>query len=415
MTKPACSKILLAAVAVVMLVYMPKPVSAQRDGGSHRGGGSPGGSSKGSGSVHGGGGSRGGGGFRGGGDFHGGSFFGGSFRGGGHSNFSGGGHSYGGSRGGTAVWSSHLGGGLVSSGQTRGGSYSRPGGFFSRPSDNFARNSTFGSGSFGGSAVPRNSARLGAPQWAARSFRTTAEGWHSFGDSAGQSMPASARTSGNAMRGGWHSFGNLSRGGGAEMIRGYGNHVREGGQWHAFGNSRNPSFSMNTSGFSNFRASRAMESNARAPRLGFNSNRFSTNVAGSSRFPSFSSGRSMSNFRSSRFGNTGFGGFDFGNSGFGHSGFSSSFIGSDISLIPNLLFGGLFRVGTAVFGGPGLLGANVLALAASSIVSGIVSNGFGGGDAGFAPSGFGPGLGFDVVPVEAPCGAGVSFGRPGWQ
>jgi hypothetical protein len=128
----------------------------------------------------------------------------------------------------------------------------------------------------------------------------------------------------------------------------------------------------------------------------------------------------MSNFGGPRFSNAGFGGFDFGNSGFGHSGFSSSFIESDLSIIPNLLFGGLLRVGPSLLGGPAILGANALAFAASSIVSGLVSNGFGqggyvGGGSGFDASGFGSGFGFDAAPVGPACGAGVSFGRPGWS
>jgi hypothetical protein len=65
------------------------------------------------------------------------------------------------------------------------------------------------------------------------------------------------------------------------------------------------------------------------------------------------------------------------------------------------------------------LGANVLALAASSIVSELVSNGtdqggFAGGNEGFGAGGFGPGLGFEAAPVWPACGPVVSFGRPGW-
>ncbi len=127
----------------------------------------------------------------------------------------------------------------------------------------------------------------------------------------------------------------------------------------------------------------------------------------------------MPNFGSSRFRNAGFGGFDSGNSGFDRSGFSNSFAGSDVSLIPNLLFGGLLHVGTSLFGGPGILGANVLALAASSIVSGLVSNGFSqdgfsGGDTGFGPGEFGSGPGFGAVPLWSTCGGGVNFGGPAW-
>jgi hypothetical protein len=206
----------------------------------------------------------------------------------------------------------------------------------------------------------------------------------------------------------------MSRGGGAEMSRGSGSNGRVGG-WHSFGNSRNASSGTNASGFTPFGASRAESSSTNVTRLGFRSDRFSTNMLGSSRLSplsSFSSG-------GSRFGNAGFGGFDFGNSGFGRSGFSNSFLGSDLLLIPNLLFGGLLRVGPAIFGGPGILGVNALAFAASSIVSGLISNGtgqggFAGGNAGIVPGGFGWGLGFDAAPVGPGCGAGASFQGPGW-
>jgi hypothetical protein len=206
------------------------------------------------------------------------------------------------------------------------------------------------------------------------------------------------------------------------MSRGYRSNARANGQWHAFGNSRNGSFASNGSGWSSFGRSRATASYARELRGEFGSNRFSTNLegrSGFSSFSSFSSGRSMSNFGGSRFSNSGFGSFDFGNSGFGRSGFSSSFFGSDLLLIPNLLFGGLFRAGPSIFGGPAFLGANVLALAASSIVSELVSSGtdqggFAGGNEGFGAGGFGPGLGFEAAPVWPACGPAVGFGSPGW-
>jgi hypothetical protein len=85
-----------------------------------------------------------------------------------------------------------------------------------------------------------------------------------------------------------------------------------------------------------------------------------------------------------------------------------------------LLFGGLFRAGPSIFGRPAFLGANVLALAASSIVSDLFSNGtdqgrFAGGNEGFGAGGFGPGFGFEAAPVWPACGPVVSFGRPGWD
>ena len=318
--------------------------------------------------------------------------------------------------------SAHMGGGQMSS-----GSYSRSGGFSPRPSGNFARNSTFGGGSFGSSVASRNFGRSGASQAAAQGIRSNMGAWHSFGNSTARAMPASARNSGNAMGGGWHSFGNLSHGGGAEMSRGYGSSVRPDGQWRSFGNSRNASFGTNVARFSFSGENRATASNARTPRLGFSSNRFSTNRPGSPRFSSFSSfssGRSMANFGSSSFGNSrfgrsGFGSSGFGNSAFGGSGFSNSLIGSHVSLIPNLLLGGLLGFGTSGFGGGGILGVSALSFALRAFGFGLGSNGFGqggfaGGDFGFGQGRFGWGFGFDEAPVWPPCGAGVSFWRPGW-
>ena len=174
-----------------------------------------------------------------------------------------------------------------------------------------------------------------------------------------------------------------------------------------------------------------MSSYAREPRWG--SNRVSSDLRGGSRFSSFSSSsseRSISDFGGQRFGNAGFGRFESGNSGFGysgfsgagfgHSGFGGSFIGSDLSIIPNLLFGGLLHIGPSLLGGPAFLGANVLAFAASSIVSALVSNGGDQGDAagpnaGFAAEGYNVGPPFGASPVGPPCGFGVSFGSPGWS
>jgi hypothetical protein len=161
--------------------------------------------------------------------------------------------------------------------------------------------------------------------------------------------------------------------------------------------------------------------------MGFGANRFwSDSRRGSfSSLSSFSSGRSISNFGGSRFSNAGFGGFDYGNSGFGysgfgHSGFGGSFIGSDLSIIPNLLFGGLLHLGPSLLGGPAFLGANVLAFAASSIVSALVSNGndqggFTGSNVGFGAGGYDVGPAFGPAAVGPPCGFGVSVGRPGWS
>ena len=334
---------------------------------------------------------------------------------GGRSSFSGSGHAYASSRG----W------GQVSSGRTSGGSQANLGGFSSRLSGNFGRNSAFGGGSYGSSAASRNFGRSEVSQAAARSSRSFMGERQSFGNSTGRSISVSARTPGNAIGGGWHSFGNLSRGEGAEMARGYGSYAEGGSQWRSFGNSRNASLGANVSGVSSSGTSRAAASNAQGARLGFSSDHFSTNMPGSSRlssfssFPSFSSGRSMGNFGSAPFAASGLGSSDFGNSAFGGSSFSNSFIGSNLSLIPNLLFGGLLRLGTSVLGGWGILGETALSLAARSLGFGLGSNGFGqggfaGGDFGLGRGGFGWSSGFDQDPVWPVCGAGASFWRPGW-
>jgi hypothetical protein len=396
MRQSAFLKIVLMCVVVIVPACAPKPASARRSGGgSHGSGGSHGGISHGVGGFH----------------------------RGGHSSSRGNGHSYGVSRGKAPASSAHMGGGRASTKRMGRGLYAGPGGFFSPSSGNFGRDSNFGGGSFSSSAASRKFGWPGAWQPLARSFRSTTGQWNSFGTSAGRATPASARTWRKSMGGGWHPFGDLGHGGGAEMPpRGYGSNVRADGQWHSFGNSRSASFAKNSPGFTSSGTSRAESWNTNLARRGFNSGRYSTNRTGSRRFSSFSSfssGRSMANFGNPRFGNAGLGTVDSGNSGFGQSSFSSSLIGSDLSLVPNLLFSGLLRVGTSVFGGPGILGVNVLALAASSIVSGLVSNGFGqggfaGSNAGFVPGGFGWGLGFEAVPVGPACDAGVSFGRPAW-
>jgi hypothetical protein len=249
-------------------------------------------------------------------------------------------------------------------------------------------------------------------------------GWRSFGNLGGHAVPASVHPMGNVMSGGWRSFGNMSHGSGVQIPGGFRSNARSDGQWRSFGNSRTGNFAAtasNVSGWSAFGRNPGRAFYAHQPHWDFGSNRFSTNQLERSRFSSFSSfdsGRSSFNFGRSRFGESGFGGFDFGNSGFGHSGFSSSFFGSGLSLIPNLLFGGLFGAGPSLFGGPGMLAANVISLAASSIIS-LASNGsdqggFTGDYTGIAPGGFGSGFGFAAAPVVPACGVGVSFGAPGW-
>jgi len=380
MTKPAFSKTLFAFVAALALIGVPAPASARRTGGSKGGG-----SSHGGGSFHGGGHS---------------SSKGASFKGGGRS-------SYGGSRGSSRVSSARMDSGRKNSGRLS-ASYAKSEGFSSRPSGNFARTSNWGGGNFGSSETSRNFGRFGDSQPAAQESRGNTSRWQSFGSSSGRSILASARISGNAMGGGWRSFGNVSRGGGAEMSRSYGNSMRNDSQWRSFGNSGNVSFGRDRSGFSSFAPNRATSSNTRASGPGFSSNRFSANLLPSSRFSSFSSfssGRSTENFGGSRFGVSGFGDSGFGNPGFGGSGFSNSGIGSGLSLIPNL-FGGLLSLGTTIFGGHGLLAADAISLAVRLFVSAVGANGFGQGGSNGGDIGLGAG------PVWPACGLGAPLWAP---
>ena len=253
----------------------------------------------------------------------------------------------------------------------------------------------------------------------ARGSVGNAGGRSSFGNSGSRAVSASAHSTGNSMGGGWRSFGGMIRGSGAQISAGYRNNARSDGQWHSFGNSRGGTVASNVSGWSPLSRNRGTPSYAREPRSEFSSNRFSANLREGSRFSSFDSGRFSSDFRSSRFGDSGFGSFGVGNSGFGGSGFSSSLIGADISILPNLLFGGLLRVGSAIFGVPAILAADAISLAANSIISGLVSNdsgqgSFAGDNAGFGASEFSPGFGYQLAPVPPPCGVGLSFGGPGW-
>ena len=397
MTKPAFSKILFAFVSALALICLPAPASARHTGGSKGGGGSHGGSSHGGRAFHGG----------------------GHFKSSKGTSFKGSGHSYGSSRGSSRVSSARIEGGRKDSGRTSSNSYARSGGLSSRPSGSFERKSNLAGGSFGSSAASRNFGRFGSSQPEVQGARSTIGKWQSFGNSDGRSMLASARTSGNAMDGGWSSFGKVSRSGGAEMSRGYGNSMRNDSQWRSFGNSGNASLRRNSSGFSSFGANRATTSNARASSVGFSSSRFSTNLpasSGFSSFSSFSSGRSMGNFGGSRFGVSGFGASDFGSPGFGSSGFSNSGLGSGVSLIPNL-FGGFLNLGASVFGGRGILGANALSLAVRLFVSAIGATGFGqgesaGGDFGFGQGGFTGNFGLAAAPVWPACGPGAPLWAP---
>src|ERR1700722_19035346 len=102
MTKPAFSKPLLAIVAALAVISVPKLATARHPGGYKGAGGSHGGSPHGGGASHGGGHSR--------------------FKG---ANFKGGGHSYGGSRGSGHVLSARLEGGNKKIRGTRSGFFSK--------------------------------------------------------------------------------------------------------------------------------------------------------------------------------------------------------------------------------------------------------------------------------------------------
>ena len=253
MVMPAFSKTLFAFAAALTFICAPTPVSARHNGGSKGAGGSHGGSSHRGGGSH----------------------------GGGHSSFKGA-DTLTVAPGAIVVFLrlAHVSGGHK---QQRTNElrlvrkFRR--GFSSRPSGNFARNANFRGGSFGSSAASRNFDRFGASQPAVQGSRSTAGRWQSFGNSSGRSMLASARTSGNAMGGGWRSFGNMSRGGGAELSRGYGSNVRADGNWRSFGNSGNALMERNRSGFSSFGMGRVTASNIRMPKSEFSSNRFSTKSA----------------------------------------------------------------------------------------------------------------------------------------
>jgi hypothetical protein len=113
-----------------------------------------------------------------------------------------------------------------------------------------------------------------------------------------------------------------------------------------------------------------------------------------------------------------------GSTDFGGFGSSNSLIGSSISLIPNLLFGGLLHLGTSLIGGGGLLeggllAGNAISLAARWLGSGLGSNGYGQGgpasvDFGFGPGGFGVNFGFAPAPTVPACIPVASFQGPGW-
>ena len=159
------------------------------------------------------------------------------------------------------------------------------------------------------------------------------------------------RGSMNSMGAGWNSFSHSNGGGREGMSRKSESELRSPGQWNSFGSSRNGSFARNVASYSFWPSNCTNVSDLRGSRLGFRSNRFSsrTGMSQFSTFPSFSGGRSNLSLGGYRgFGAGDFASTGFESAGFGGTGFSDSLSGSGISIIPNLLFGGLLHLGTSV-------------------------------------------------------------------
>ena len=310
--------------------------------------------------------------------------------------------------------------------RTSGGSYSPSAAAerFSpyRGSGDFARNFASEGRTSAPYAASRGFARPSASQpvrssGSARSDRDPFA--NSFANSAGRTFSAPARAVTSSTGGAWHSFGNAGAVGRQEIPSGYRTDSRAAGsQWHSFATSRPTVAAENHSQFSSLGASRTAASTFSAQRPAFNSSRYSINMLGSSRFPSsssftsaslFSSHGSFANFEGGRFGSSMFGSSGVGTSSFGSSG--TSLLGSSLSWIPNLLFGGLLRIGSASLGGWVTLGETALSLAVRAIDFGLGSNGFGqaasAGDPGFGQNGFAWNSGFAEVP--AGCNSGPRF------
>jgi hypothetical protein len=235
------------------------------------------------------------------------------------------------------------------------------------------------------------------------------------------------RASTNSMVGGWNSFSHPNGGGREGMSRKSESELRPAGQWNSFGSSRNGSLARNVASYSFSASNRADVSDIRGSRLGFRSNRFSSRPGMSrfSTFSSFSGGRpnlSLGGYRG--FGAGDFAGAGFESAGFGGTGFSNSLIGSNISIIPNLLFGGLLHLGTSFLGGGGLLeggllAGNAISLAAHWLSSGDDSNADGqagpaGIDSGFDSGRLDVNFGFASTTAWPMCNRMASFQGPAW-
>jgi hypothetical protein len=439
MLRPAFWKSILVIVVVFASASAPKIVLARRGSGSDSGGSSHGAGSR-------------GGGWHGDGGFH----------GGGRSSFHGGGQSiFRGSRGGGGMSFRRSGGGSFNTGRINRGSFPTAGGFSSHAAGNFSRSSGFGRGNFGPTLNARGFDSSRGWQAPKRNSRNFTGGWQSFGKSNFRAAPEFARLSGNTFNhasanpmggrwqsfgnsgfraasaqprfsgsssSGWRPFGNVGGAGRIEMSRGYGSFARNGGEWHSFGNPRNENFVRNAAGVSFAGAGRGYNWAAPSSRWRFGADRFSSHGFAATRFssfPSYSSRRTFGDFGSERFGGPSFANAGFGSSGYGGSEFGDSLFGSALSLIPNLLFGGLLRFGGSLLGGGGLLeggllAGNAISLAARWLGSASDSNDFGFGGPASVDFGFGQGFGvsFGYTPVPAPlwpaCTTVPSFQWPAW-
>src|SRR5579863_2264091 len=155
----ALSGTALVFVSALALTCVPRPAFARHGGGSHGGGSSHGGGKA----------------------FH-----------GGHSSFKGSGHFSGGSRNSGRVSSARRDDARKSSGRLNAGSFRQSEGSFSRPSGNFSRNSNFGRPDFSASNRSSNFGRFSTPQAEMRGSREGMGAWHSFENSTGRSLLASA-------------------------------------------------------------------------------------------------------------------------------------------------------------------------------------------------------------------------------
>jgi hypothetical protein len=149
-----------------------------------------------------------------------------------------------------------------------------------------------------------------------------------------------------------------------------------------------------------------------------------TGMARFSTFSAFSGGRpnlSLGGYRGLGAGD--FAGAGIESAGFGGTGFSDSLIGSGISIIPNLLFGGLLHLGTSFLGGGGLLEGGLLARNAISLAAHWLSYGdsntYGqtgpsGIDSGFDSGGLDVNFGFASTTAWPTCNRIASFQGPAW-